>query len=71
MSAAADESWYEEVFTATKDLMGAEGVTSDVIAEHCGRSRLEVEQALKHLFEQDRLSAAFYTDKPARVSEIS
>ncbi len=70
MSDAAEESWYEEVFTATKELMGEGGVTSEEVAERCGRSRLEVEQALKHLFEQDRLSAAFYTDKPARVSEI-
>jgi hypothetical protein len=45
-------------------------VSSEQIARRLGRDRLEVEQALKHHAEADRLTATFFTDKPAEVTEV-
>ena len=70
-----DDRAYDEVYAAAEQLLGesdgAEPVTSEQIAERTGRDRLEVEQALKHLFEQDRLTASFPTEAPATVTEVS
>jgi hypothetical protein len=44
-------------------------VDSDKVADRVGWSRLDVEKALKHLVECDRVTATFFTDKPAEVTE--
>ena len=71
MTERPDDDQVQRVLDATRELSGNGDVTSEDVAERTGLSRLEVEQALKHLFEQDRLTATFFPDKPAVVSEVS
>lgn len=71
MTERPDDASVQQVLDVVRDLSGDGEVTSEDIAGRTGLSRLEVEQALKHLFEQDRLTATFFPDKPAVVSEVS
>lgn len=74
---ADSQDSYDDILHVAKDLLenqqgeAKDGkVSSEQIATRTGLDRLEIEQALKHLFEQDRLTATFFPDKPAEVSEV-
>lgn len=61
----------DEIFAVTQELLAdAEEVTSTQLAERTGHHDIDVQAALKHLWEADRITASFHIDEPAVVTEV-
>ncbi len=67
-----EQQFSQNVFEAAQALIG-EGdreVDSGQIAVRLSCDEIDVRQAVKHLSEQDRLTASFPTDEPALITEV-